>query len=120
MWDPVVERLNAEVTHILAQPATREAMARDGASAIDRVAQFAPDVVLLDIGLPDINGYEVARRIRRLDGIRRPRLIALTGWGQPQDKHLAAQAGFDQHWTKPVDLARLQQLSRNSLEPAVL
>ncbi len=96
------------------------AMARDGASAIDRVAQFAPDVVLLDIGLPDINGYEVARRIRRLDGIRRPRLIALTGWGQPQDKHLAAQAGFDQHWTKPVDLARLQQLSRNSLEPAVL
>lgn len=96
------------------------AMARDGASAIDRVAQFAPDVVLLDIGLPDINGYEVARRIRRLEGIRRPQLIALTGWGQPQDKHLAAQAGFDQHWTKPVDLARLQQLSRNSPQAAVL
>jgi PAS domain S-box-containing protein len=88
------------------------AVALDGLSAIERVAQFQPDVVLLDIGLPDINGYEVARRVRRLKGIRRPRLIALTGWGQQQDKHLAAQAGFDQHWTKPVDIAQLQELSR--------
>lgn len=93
-------------------------VARDGISAVDRVAQFGPDVVLLDIGLPDINGYEVARRVRRLEGVRQPRLIALTGWGQQQDKHLAAQAGFDHHWTKPVDLARLQELSRNSPERA--
>jgi PAS domain S-box-containing protein len=90
------------------------AVARDGSSAVDQVAQFRPDVVLLDIGLPDINGYEVARRVRRLAGISQPRLIALTGWGQQQDKRLAAQAGFDQHWTKPVDLTRLQELTRNS------
>ena len=96
------------------------AVARDGDSAVDQVARFAPDVVLLDIGLPDVNGYEVARRVRRLQGIRQPQLIALTGWGQQQDKYLAAQAGFDQHWTKPVDLGRLQTLSRNSPADAVI
>ena len=87
-------------------------VAHDGESAIESVVQFAPDVVLLDIGLPDINGYEAARRIRALEGVRQPRLIALTGWGQEQDKRLAAQAGFDDHWTKPVDPERLRQLTR--------
>jgi PAS domain S-box-containing protein len=96
------------------------AVALDGTSAVDRVKQFRPDVVLLDIGLPDVNGYEVARRVRRLEGVRQPQLIALTGWGQQQDKRLAAEAGFDQHWTKPVDIVRLQGLSRNSLERAAL
>ncbi len=94
-------------------------VALDGNSAVARTAQFQPDVVLLDIGLPDINGYEVARRVRQLEGIRQPRLIALTGWGQQQDKRLAAQAGFDEHWTKPVDIARLQALSRNPVEPVL-
>jgi CheY-like chemotaxis protein len=83
-------------------------------------AQFGPDVVLLDIGLPDVNGYEVARRVRRLEAIGQPKLIALTGWGQQQHKLMAAQAGFDEHWTKPVDLARLQELSRNSPRRAAL
>ncbi len=86
-------------------------VAHDGLSAVERVVQFTPDVVLLDIGLPDINGYEAARRIRGLEGVPQPRLIALTGWGQEQDKKLAAQAGFDDHWTKPVDSERLQQLA---------
>jgi PAS domain S-box-containing protein len=95
-------------------------VALDGTSAVDRVKQIGPDVVLLDIGLPDINGYEVARRVRLLEGVLQPRLIALTGWGQQQDKQLAAEAGFDQHWTKPVDIAQLQELSRNSLERAAL
>ena len=83
----------------------------DGTSGVGSVAEFRPDVVLLDIGLPDISGYEVARRIRALAGVRQPVLIALTGWGQQQDKEAAAQAGFDHHWTKPVDPARLQELS---------
>ena len=87
------------------------AVEHDGLSAVQRVAQFAPDVVLLDIGLPDINGYEAARRIRQLEGVHQPRLIALTGWGQEQDKRQAAQAGFDEHWTKPVDPERLQELA---------
>jgi PAS domain S-box-containing protein len=86
-------------------------VAHDGASAVERVVEFTPDVVLLDIGLPDIDGYEAARRIRGLEGVRQPRLIALTGWGQEQDKRLAEQAGFDDHWTKPVDPQRLQQLA---------
>lgn len=98
----------AELLHMLG---SEVAVAHDGITAVPRIAQFAPDVVLLDIGLPDINGYEVARRVRALENVRQPRLIALTGWGQEQDKRLAAQAGFDEHWTKPVDAARLQQLA---------
>ncbi|MGZ5847297.1 MAG: hybrid sensor histidine kinase/response regulator, partial [Ramlibacter sp.] len=86
-------------------------VAGDGTTAVAKVAEFRPDVVLLDIGLPDIDGYEVARRIRKLEGVRQPILIALTGWGQQQDKEAAAAAGFDHHWTKPVDPARLQELS---------
>ncbi|NKE65914.1 PAS domain S-box protein [Ramlibacter sp. RBP-2] len=86
-------------------------VANDGTSAVLAVNELRPDVVLLDIGLPDINGYEVARQVRALPGVRQPRLIALTGWGQEQDKRMAAQAGFDEHWTKPVDPSRLQQLA---------
>ncbi|HKB53139.1 MAG TPA: response regulator, partial [Ramlibacter sp.] len=88
-------------------------VADDGASALallGAAGMRTPDVVLLDIGLPDMNGYEVARRIRAMPHLAQPRLIALTGWGQEEDKKLAAQAGFDDHWTKPVDPARLQQL----------
>jgi signal transduction histidine kinase/CheY-like chemotaxis protein len=85
--------------------------AHDGQSAVRETEQFRPDIVLLDIGLPDMNGYEVARLIRQLPGIAQPRLVALTGWGQEQDKQLAAQAGFDEHWTKPVDPAKLQALT---------
>jgi signal transduction histidine kinase len=85
------------------------ATAHDGASALDMLRDFEPDVVLLDIGLPDINGYEVARRIRAM-GAGSPRLVALTGWGQPDDKRRAAEAGFDAHWTKPVDPAKLEEI----------
>ena len=85
------------------------ATANDGTSALQAFDAFAPDVVLLDIGLPDLDGYEVARRIRA-GGDRPVRLVALTGWGQAEDKRRAAQAGFDAHWTKPVDPARLHEL----------
>ncbi len=87
-------------------------VAHDGRSAVEATGSFRPDVVLLDIGLPDISGYEVARRIRGLGGVRQPLLVALTGWGQAQDKQAAAEAGFDLHWTKPVDPARLQDLGK--------
>jgi len=99
------------VAELLKMSGNEVSVAHDGTSAVERMASFRPDVVLLDIGLPDINGYEVARRIRKLEGVRQPILIALTGWGQQQDKQAAAQAGFDHHWTKPVDPARLQELS---------
>jgi PAS domain S-box-containing protein len=89
------------------------AVVHDGNAALSSAPVFKPDVILLDIGLPDINGYEVAQRLRQIQGMRQPRLIALTGWGQHEDKRRAAEAGFDDHWTKPVDPARLQELSRN-------
>ena len=103
------------VADLLSMTGSVAEVAHDGASAVERVQAFRPDFVLLDIGLPDITGYEVARRIRKLERVRQPVLIALTGWGQQQDKEAAAQAGFDQHWTKPVDPARLNAL--DSLRP---
>jgi signal transduction histidine kinase len=99
------------VADLLAMSGNEVDVVHDGAAAVEHARSFRPDVVLLDIGLPDISGYEVARRIRKLDGVRQPMLIALTGWGQQQDKELAAAAGFDQHWTKPVDPARLLALA---------
>lgn len=83
--------------------------ATTGAAGLEKCLDTQPDVVLLDIGLPDVNGYEVARRIRSSPG-QRPRLIALTGWGQAEDKARAMRAGFDEHWTKPVDPKKLQGL----------
>jgi signal transduction histidine kinase len=81
--------------------------ARDGASGLAAAAQARFDVALIDIGLPDMNGYEVARRLRAsADG--RVRLIALTGYGQSEDRRRAEEAGFDLHLTKPVDSERLE------------
>jgi CheY-like chemotaxis protein len=74
------------------------------------VAAFAPDVVLLDIGLPDTDGYEVARRLRGLPGCTAITLVALTGYGQPEDRERALAAGFEAHLVKPVDLAALAQM----------
>jgi signal transduction histidine kinase/CheY-like chemotaxis protein len=83
------------------------ALAYDGAHAVEAVQKQAPDVVLMDIGMPRLNGYDAARQIRLQPGGRRIRLIALTGWGQYADRHLAEQAGFDLHFVKPVDFASL-------------
>jgi PAS domain S-box-containing protein len=84
--------------------------AYDGPEALKAAEDFGPDVVLLDIGLPGMNGYEVARRIRAEDWGRSMRLVALTGWGQESDKRRARESGFDAHATKPVDPARLDAL----------
>ena len=82
----------------------------DGAAALQAAASFLPQVILLDIGLPGQNGYEVARQIRRMPWGRDVLLIAATGWGQASDKQLAEEAGFDRHLTKPVDFGKLQAL----------
>jgi PAS domain S-box-containing protein len=76
--------------------------AHDGLRAVAAVAEFQPHVVLLDIGLPLLNGYEAAERIRRASGVQ-PVLVALTGWGQADDRRRAVDAGFDHHLIKPVD-----------------
>jgi PAS domain S-box-containing protein len=82
----------------------------NGAEALARFNTLMPEVVLLDIGMPELDGYEVARQVRELAGVRAVRLIAVTGWGQEGDRARAIQAGFDHHFTKPVDPTRLMEL----------
>ena len=83
--------------------------AHSGPEALEMIDEFGPDVVLLDIGMPLMDGYEVARRIRARRG-KAVRLIALTGWGQEDDVRRAERAGFDHHLVKPPDLQKLGQL----------
>jgi signal transduction histidine kinase/ActR/RegA family two-component response regulator len=84
--------------------------AGDGVQALETAVQFRPDVALLDIGMPKLNGYEVARQIRNQPWGRHVLLIALTGWGGADHRRQTAQAGFDHHLTKPVDPAALTRL----------
>jgi len=85
-----------------------------GADALLEMSQFKPDVVLLDIGLPDVDGYEVARRARAQCGAHCPTLVALSGWGQQEDEEHALEAGIDVHLTKPVDAAILTRVLGNT------
>jgi PAS domain S-box-containing protein len=85
-------------------------VAFDGSQALAVLDSFNPDIALLDIGMPGMDGYELARRIRATPRGRKLVLVALTGWGQADDKKRAADAGFDEHLTKPVDPDMLAQL----------
>lgn len=82
----------------------------DGLEAVEQAAEFKPDVILMDIGMPRLNGYEAARLIREQPWSRGTMLVALTGWGQEEDKRKATEAGFDKHFTKPLDPAELRKL----------
>jgi two-component system CheB/CheR fusion protein len=82
----------------------------DGQSAVEAAAKFVPDLALVDIGLPGMNGYQVARQIRELPGLEHVILVAQTGWGQEEDRRRSREAGFDLHFTKPVDIGPLQEL----------
>ena len=84
--------------------------AGDGVQALETAEQFRPDIALLDIGMPQLNGYDVARQIRSQPWGRAVRLIAITGWGGTDHRQQTAQAGFDHHLTKPVDPAALTRL----------
>jgi CheY-like chemotaxis protein len=77
-------------------------VAHDGIAAVEAWETFHPDLVILDIGMPRLNGYDAARQIRSKDGAKTV-LVALTGWGQEHNKQLAREAGFDHHLTKPID-----------------
>jgi PAS domain S-box-containing protein len=85
-------------------------VAHDGPTALSEFARSEPHVVLLDIGMPDMDGCEVARRLREISSTGRVSLVALTGWGQDEDRRRVREAGFDHHLVKPVDLASLQAL----------
>jgi signal transduction histidine kinase/ActR/RegA family two-component response regulator len=82
----------------------------DGMSALSIARQVQPDVIILDIGMPKLNGYEVAQAVRAEEWSRGAMLVALTGWGQADDKTRAREAGFDHHLTKPLDFAALEWL----------
>ena len=81
-----------------------------GASAIEQATEFNPDIVFLDIGLPDFNGYEVAKRLRALPKGEAFSLIALTGYGQAQDRQTALDSGFNDHFVKPIDFKKLESI----------
>lgn len=91
-------------------------VAHDGPEALAAVAQFNPEFALLDIGMPRLNGYEVAQRIREAEPASPVKLIAVTGWGQHSDKARARFSGFDHHFTKPVEPERLMELLRAPTE----
>jgi CheY-like chemotaxis protein len=82
----------------------------DGPSALDRLSEFPAHVVLLDIGLPGLSGYEVARRIRQLPGGTQIYLVAITGWGMERDRARASEAGIDHHLSKPVSIGTIRRL----------
>jgi PAS domain S-box-containing protein len=84
--------------------------AYDGLEAVQAAATFQPDVILLDVGMPKMNGYEAARHIRQQMWGKRMLLVAVTGWGQEEDKRRAFEAGFDYHLTKPVEASVLEKL----------
>jgi CheY-like chemotaxis protein len=86
------------------------AIAADGPAGVELAGRFHPDLVLLDIGLPGENGYEVARRLAEHPARSRMRLVALTGYGQESDRLRSREAGFDLHLVKPLELARLREL----------
>ncbi|HET7369511.1 MAG TPA: ATP-binding protein [Gammaproteobacteria bacterium] len=85
-------------------------LANAGFGALDIAAQFQPHLIFLDVGLPDMDGYEVARRLRTRLGYATTVLVALTGWSQEDHKRRAREAGFDHHFVKPVDPARIETL----------
>jgi CheY-like chemotaxis protein len=85
-------------------------VAHDGARAITTATEFAPDVIVLDIGLPVMNGYEVARTLRGMREFDRVHLAAVTGWGQEEDRRKARDAGCDSHFTKPLSPTVLEDL----------
>jgi signal transduction histidine kinase/CheY-like chemotaxis protein len=89
--------------------------AEDGASGVEQARANRPDVALVDLGLPVMNGYDVARSLRSSSETRSTYLVALTGYGQPEDRRRALESGFDEHLVKPLNLARLNELLERGL-----
>jgi len=85
-------------------------MCTDGAAALEMARQFLPHVIFLDIGMPQTDGYEVARRLRQIQEVKSATLIALTSYGQEEDRRRALEAGFNYHWVKPTSIEALEQL----------
>jgi len=99
----------------------RAAFESTGNDALAAASVIKPDVILIDLGMPDMNGYEVARALRATSWGRQIKLVAVTGWGQEADQRRSAEAGFDRHMTKPVDPnaleAYLDSMAREDVAP---
>jgi CheY-like chemotaxis protein len=91
-------------------------VAYSGPEAVELARQFQPEVVLCDLGLPGMDGYEVAKALCRDPETRAARLIAVSGYGQEENVQRSREAGFDLHLTKPIDLERLERILATSTE----
>ena len=85
-------------------------IAHDGQTALTQIREFRPDIAIVDIGMPGMNGYEVAKAVREIHDLNDVVLVALTGWGSEQDRFLSRQAGFNHHLIKPVDMEVIEKL----------
>lgn len=93
------------------------AVAHDGPEAVAQARAFRPELILLDLGLPGLNGYEVARQVRAFPWGKEVRIVALTGWGQESDRSRSKEAGFDDHLVKPVEIAAIESLLASPNRP---
>jgi len=84
----------------------------DGPSALKAAEAYRPEIILLDLGMPDMNGFEVARALRERGIAPTPRIVAVTGWGKPEDERRTREAGFDMHLIKPVEESQIRQVLR--------
>jgi CheY-like chemotaxis protein len=98
------------LSHLLELDGHEVRQAVDGPSAVEEALRWRPELALIDIGLPGIDGYEVVRRIRTEPVGRGMVLIALTGYGLPEDRQRAQEAGFDRHLVKPIDATKLAEV----------
>jgi CheY-like chemotaxis protein len=109
---------NADAAHLLADSLRAlgfiTEVALDGPAAIETARAFVPNVVLLDLGLPVMDGFEVAARLRSDPELRQVRLVAITGYGQTADRQRTREIGFEAHMVKPVDLDRLENWLRST------
>ncbi len=92
-------------------------IAADGHAALQAVARFRPDIMFIDIGLPGMSGYDLAERVRSDRSLGQVLLVALTGYGGPDDRSRALKSGFDRHVVKPIDERALDELLRGAPPP---
>jgi CheY-like chemotaxis protein len=85
-------------------------LAHNGEEALEVAASFQPEIIFLDLGMPLMNGYEVAQRLRERPWGKKVKLVALTGWGEAEDRRRTQEAGFDHHLIKPADKAALEEV----------